>query len=94
VAAAIGLLSSVELDVSDHPDPAALLVDVRHEAYERGLIVRLAEAEGVLTIVLYPTLVASEDDVRSGTATSADVVVDKVGACVAVRDGRVYDRPR
>lgn len=61
------------------------LVDVRHEAYERGLIVCLAQAEGVLTIVLYPTLVASEGDVRSGMATLADVVVDKVGACVAIR---------
>lgn len=48
----------------------------------------------MLTIVLYPTPVASEDDVRSGTATLADVVVDKVGACVAFRDWRVYDRPR
>ena len=93
-AAAIGLLSSVELDVSDHLDPAALMIDVRHEAYERGLIVRLAQAEGVLTIVFYPTLVVGEEDVRAGTATLADVVVDKLGAGVASRDGRLYDRPR
>jgi hypothetical protein len=48
----------------------------------------------VLTIVIYPTPVASGDDARSGTATLADVVVGKVGACVALRYGRLYDRPR
>jgi adenosylmethionine-8-amino-7-oxononanoate aminotransferase len=76
---AIGLLSSVELDVSDHPDPAALLVDLRHEAYERGLIVRLAHGEGILTVVFYPTLVVTEEDVRAGTAILAGSVAEKLG---------------
>ena len=36
----IGLLSSVELDVADRDDPQDLLIALRHEMYERGLIAR------------------------------------------------------
>jgi adenosylmethionine-8-amino-7-oxononanoate aminotransferase len=77
---ALGLLSSVELDVSSHPAPAALLTEVRHEAYERGLIVRCAQADGVLTIVFYPTLVVSEGDVATGTRLLGDTLTDVLGA--------------
>jgi adenosylmethionine-8-amino-7-oxononanoate aminotransferase len=80
---AIGLLSSVELAVEDHPDPAGLLVDLRHEAYERGLIVRLAQAEGILTIVFYPTLVVGEDDMNAGTRILADAVAAKLESSAA-----------
>jgi adenosylmethionine-8-amino-7-oxononanoate aminotransferase len=36
---------------------------VAHEAYERGLIVRTAPAEGEIVAYFYPPLVAGEDDV-------------------------------
>jgi adenosylmethionine-8-amino-7-oxononanoate aminotransferase len=91
-ASVIGLLSSVELDVSDHPEPAALLIAVRHEAYERGLIVRLAQADGILTIVFYPTLVVSEEDVRAGTRILTDAVADKLDRAIRPGEGRAYDR--
>jgi adenosylmethionine-8-amino-7-oxononanoate aminotransferase len=84
-ASVLGLLSSVELDVSDHPDPAAVLVAVRHEAYEHGLIVRLAQAEGILTIVFYPTLVVSDEDVRAGTTILADAVAETLGSAAVAR---------
>jgi adenosylmethionine-8-amino-7-oxononanoate aminotransferase len=70
----LGLLSSVELDVADHPDPAGLLTDVRHETYERGLIVRCAQADGILTVVFYPTLVVTEQHVERGTALLAEAL--------------------
>ena len=76
----LGLLSSVEVDISSHPDPAALLTDVRHETYERGLIVRCAQADGVLTIVFYPTLVVGEEDVATGTRLLGDTLADLLGS--------------
>ncbi len=68
----IGLLGSVEIDVSDQADPAVLLLDLRHELYERGLIVRGAQADGILTIVFYPTLVVSAEEVDEGTLILAE----------------------
>jgi adenosylmethionine-8-amino-7-oxononanoate aminotransferase len=70
----VGLLSSVELDVSDRQDAGDLLIALRHEMYERGLIARGAAGDGVLTIVFYPTLVVSEDDLAFGTQTLADAI--------------------
>ena len=75
-----GLLSSIELDISSHPDPAALLTEVRHETYERGLIVRCAQADGVLTIVFYPTLVVDEEDIATGTRLLGDALADSLGS--------------
>ena len=62
----------MEIDVSDQADPAALLLDLRHELYERGLIVRGAQADGILTIVFYPTLVVTAEEVDEGTSILAD----------------------
>ncbi len=76
----LGLLSSVEVDISGHPDPAALLTEVRHETYERGLIVRCAQADGVLTIVFYPTLVVDEEEVAAGTRLLGDALADLLGS--------------
>ena len=42
----IGLLSSVEIDVADRDNPADLLVALRHEMYEHGLIARAAVGDG------------------------------------------------
>jgi adenosylmethionine-8-amino-7-oxononanoate aminotransferase len=58
----LGLLSSVELDVSDRTDAGEVLLGLRHEMYERGLIARCAVGDGVLTVVVYPTLVVTEED--------------------------------
>jgi adenosylmethionine-8-amino-7-oxononanoate aminotransferase len=70
----LGLLGSVEVDIADHPDPAGLLMDVRHETYERGLIVRCAQADGVLTVVFYPTLVVTEEHLERGTELLAEAL--------------------
>lgn len=76
----LGLLSSVEVDISGHPDPAGLLTEVRHETYERGVIVRCAQAEGVLTVVFYPTLVVDDEDVSTGTRLLGDALADVLGS--------------
>ncbi|HEY8583385.1 MAG TPA: aminotransferase class III-fold pyridoxal phosphate-dependent enzyme [Capillimicrobium sp.] len=70
----IGLLSSVEIDIADHVDPPDLLVRLRHEMYEHGLIARAAIGAGILTVVFYPTLVVSEEDLARGTQALADAV--------------------
>jgi adenosylmethionine-8-amino-7-oxononanoate aminotransferase len=74
----IGLLSSVELDVSDRDDPTRVLVGLRHELYERGLIARCAVGDGVLTVVFYPTLVISEQDIVFGATALAEAVAAAV----------------
>jgi adenosylmethionine-8-amino-7-oxononanoate aminotransferase len=87
----LGLLSSLELDVADHPDPVALLSDVRHETYERGLIVRCAQADGILTVVFYPTLVVTAEQVKQGTALLADALeAVLVAHAASARGGPVY----
>ena len=90
---AIGLLGSVELDVSDHRDPVGLLSELRHETYDSGLIVRCAQAEGVLTVVFYPTLVVNADEVARGT----ELLGDALEALLADRSdplgGTVYHSP-
>jgi len=70
----IGLLSSVELDVADRDDVQDLLIGLRHEMYERGLIARCAVGDGILTVVFYPTLVLSEEDLAFGGQALADAV--------------------
>jgi adenosylmethionine-8-amino-7-oxononanoate aminotransferase len=70
----IGLLSSVELDVADCDDPQDLLIGLRHEMYERGLIARAAVGDGILTVVFYPTLVVSEEDIAFGAEALAAAV--------------------
>lgn len=67
-ASAIGLLSSIELDVSDVADPDSLVMEVRHRMYEHGVVARCAHGGGFLTVVFYPCLVVGEDDVEIGVA--------------------------
>jgi putrescine aminotransferase len=71
----LGLLSSIEVDVADQPDPNAVLLAMRHEVYERGLIARCAIGGGILTVVFYPTLVLSEEDLAFGVTTIGDALV-------------------
>jgi adenosylmethionine-8-amino-7-oxononanoate aminotransferase len=70
----IGLLSSVELDVSDREDVQDLLIGLRHEMYEAGLIARCSVGDGILTAVFYPTLVVSEDDIAFGVQALARAI--------------------
>lgn len=77
---ALGLLSSIELDISDQADPAALLMDLRHAMYERGLIARCAAGAGILTVVVYPTLVVTPEDVTTATRLLSLALVEVLGA--------------
>jgi adenosylmethionine-8-amino-7-oxononanoate aminotransferase len=63
---AIGLLSSIELDVEGVADVDDVLLRVRHAMYEQGVLVRCSQAGGILTVVFYPALVVSDDDVERG----------------------------
>lgn len=91
-ASALGLLSSVELDISDRSDPGDVLLAVRHEMYERGLIARCAQGDGVLTIVFYPTLVVSEDELRVGTETLAEAMAATLRRSQQSAGKPLYDR--
>lgn len=70
----IGLLSSVEIDIDDRHDASDLLVRLRHAMYEHDLIARAAVGDGILTVVFYPTLVVSEEDLAFGTQALADAL--------------------
>lgn len=65
---AIGLLSSIEVDVAGLPDPARLVVELRHRMYDNGVIARCSHGDGVLSIVFYTALVVDEPDVAFGVS--------------------------
>ena len=69
----LGMLGSVEVAVEGDPPLAA--ARVAHEAYERGLIVRTAPADGEIVAYFYPPLVAGEDDVTFFFDVLGDVLV-------------------
>ena len=68
----LGLLASVEVAV--HDDPGLAAARVAHEAYERGLIVRCAPADGEIVAYFYPPLVATAEDVAFAFAVLGDVL--------------------
>ena len=65
---AIGLLSSLEVDVGASDDPEALVRALRHALYEQGVLARCSSAAGVLSVVFYTALVVDEADVEQGVA--------------------------
>jgi adenosylmethionine-8-amino-7-oxononanoate aminotransferase len=71
---AIGLLGSVEFDVSDIEDSAELVLRLRHAAYERGVIPRCAASGGTLSVVVNPPLVVDASDLELGLEAIADAV--------------------
>jgi adenosylmethionine-8-amino-7-oxononanoate aminotransferase len=75
----IGLLSSIELDVSDRGNGQAILTRLRHELYERGLIARCSVAGGVLTVVFYPTLIVSANEIALGTKIIGEALLAALG---------------
>jgi adenosylmethionine-8-amino-7-oxononanoate aminotransferase len=77
---ALGLLSSIELDVSREPEPADLVVALRHAMYERGVLARCAAGDGILTVVFYPPLCVDEEDVEEGVAAVGDALAAVLGA--------------
>jgi adenosylmethionine-8-amino-7-oxononanoate aminotransferase len=68
----IGLLGSVEVAVG--ADPALAAARVADAAYARGLIVRVAPADGEIVAYFYPPLVAGEEDVAFAFGVLADVL--------------------
>lgn len=64
----IGLLSSVSADISDQPDPDAVVRRVRQLAYDHGLLVRISRDEQRLGAHFYPPLLVNEADLVSGVA--------------------------
>ncbi|HSI79157.1 MAG TPA: aminotransferase class III-fold pyridoxal phosphate-dependent enzyme [Solirubrobacterales bacterium] len=76
----LGLLSSIEFDVAELDYGAGILIELRHQLYEQGLIARCALGDGVLTLVFYPHLVVSEEDIRFG----ADAIIAAIKALEAL----------
>lgn len=73
---AIGMLGSIELDVSDNPDADAELLRVRHDAYERGLAIRAGLDGETLAVVFYPPLTATDDELGQGLDILAGVLAE------------------
>jgi adenosylmethionine-8-amino-7-oxononanoate aminotransferase len=63
---AIGLLSSVISDISDQPDPDATIRKLRKEAYDAGLLVRVARDGSNMSVHFYPALVVNRRDIEDG----------------------------
>lgn len=64
--AVIGLLSSVTCDISDVEAPDAVVRQVRKDAYDNGLLVRVARDGFLLSAHFYPPLCVEKDDIVSG----------------------------
>jgi adenosylmethionine-8-amino-7-oxononanoate aminotransferase len=62
----IGLLSSVVCDVAHRADPNAVVRRVRKDAYDNGLLVRVARDGSQLSAHFYPPLVVEEEDIIAG----------------------------
>ena len=63
---AIGLLSSVISDISDKPDPDATVRKLRKEAYDAGVLVRVARDGTNMSAHFYPPLVVDRRDIEDG----------------------------
>lgn len=62
----IGLLSSVISDISDVEDPDATIRKVRKDAYDAGLLVRIARDGTNMSAHFYPALVVGQRDIEDG----------------------------
>jgi len=63
---AIGLLSSVISDISDQPDPDATIRKLRKQAYDAGVLVRVARDGTNMSAHFYPPLVVNQRDIEDG----------------------------
>ena len=71
---AIGLLSSIELSADGIEDSEEVVLRVRHAMYQNGVIARSSHANGIVTVVFYPALVVSADDLERGVVAVGDAV--------------------
>ena len=62
----IGLLSSVVCDISDLPEPDAVMRKARKEAYDAGLLARFARDGTRLSAHFYPPLNVDRSDIEFG----------------------------
>lgn len=76
---AIGLLSSIELDLDGVEDVDEVVLRVRHALYENGVLARCSQAGDVLTVVFYPALIVNDDDVERGVRGVGNALVAAVG---------------
>jgi adenosylmethionine-8-amino-7-oxononanoate aminotransferase len=76
---AIGLLSSIELSVDGIENVEEVVLRVRHAMYENGVIARCAQAGDVMTVVFYPALVVSADDLERGVLAVGDALESVIG---------------
>ena len=76
---AIGLLSSIELDVDGIADADEVVLRVRHAMYENGVLARCSQSGDVLTVVFYPALVVDEDDVERGVSAVGNALEAVLG---------------
>jgi adenosylmethionine-8-amino-7-oxononanoate aminotransferase len=75
--AAIGLLSSVVSDISDVPDPDVAVRKLRKDAYDAGLLVRVARDGINMSAHFYPALVVGRRDIEDGVR-ALEVALRKV----------------
>jgi adenosylmethionine-8-amino-7-oxononanoate aminotransferase len=62
----IGLLSSVVSDISDVKDPDATVRKLRKDAYDAGLLVRVARDGAEMSAHFYPALMVGKRDIEDG----------------------------
>jgi adenosylmethionine-8-amino-7-oxononanoate aminotransferase len=62
----IGLLSSVVSDISDVPDPDAAVRKLRKDAYDAGVLVRVAREGTNMSAHFYPALIVGRRDIEDG----------------------------
>jgi adenosylmethionine-8-amino-7-oxononanoate aminotransferase len=75
----LGLLSSVEIDVTGDDDAERLLIRLRHAMYENGVVARCSASGGILGVVFYPPLIVDEDDLARGVEAVADALEAVLG---------------
>jgi len=73
----IGLLSSVVSDISDVADPDAAVRKLRKDAYDAGLLVRVARDGTSMSVHFYPALVVGRRDIEDGVR-ALEVALRKV----------------
>ena len=74
---AIGLLSSVVSDISDVADPDVAIRKLRKDAYDAGLLVRVARDGTNMSAHFYPPLVVNQRDIEDGVR-ALEVALRKV----------------
>ena len=64
----VGLLSSIEVNADGLEDVGDLVLRIRHEMYENGVLARCSQAGDVVTVVFYPALIVGPHEIEAGVA--------------------------